>query len=118
MTALQMKYLLTYLNLRENERSVTSVAIELGVNKSTVSRVFTLAIKEGILDEKHQVTEKGREEVQQFSIKLEKMIELLCNLGIEEKQAIEEAYQMMGACSKATIEAILEKWKDLKIRCI
>jgi len=117
-TALQMKYLLAYLNLRENERSVTSVAIETGVNKSTVSRVFTLAIKEGILDERHQVTEKGREKVEQFSMKLREVIELLCNLGIEEKRAIEEAYQMIGACSDGTIQAILEKWKELEISCI
>lgn len=114
MTSLQMKYLLTYEQLKESERSVTAVAIELGVNKSTVSRVFTLATKEGILNERHQITSYGTQCLQQFSFKLDQVTELLCCLGLENTQAKEEAYQILGACSKDTIEALLSNEKVRK----
>lgn len=109
MTAPQMRYLLTYMGLNVSERSITSVAIELSVNKSTVSRVFALAVKEGILDEKHQITAYGKQEIEQFSFKLEKLIGFLCDLGLNRKSAYQEAYQMLGACSEETIQALIKR---------
>lgn len=107
MTALQMKYLLSYAELKENERSMTAVAIELGVNKSTVSRVFALAVKEGILDEQHELTPYGKEYMQYFSLNLQKLTRFLSELGFDSDYAKEEAYQMIGACSEETIEALI-----------
>ena len=114
MTSLQMKYLLTYKHLQESERSITAVAIELGVNKSTVSRVFALTVKEGILNGKHQLTLYGTECLEQFSMKLEQMTELLCQLGLKEKKPKEQAYQILGACPQDAIEALLSNEKIRK----
>ncbi|MDO5294940.1 MAG: hypothetical protein Q4F05_19570 [bacterium] len=111
MTAVQMKYLLAYAMLEEKERSLTAIAIEFGVNKSTVSRVFSLAIKAGILDKKHKLTCRGCEYVENYRERYEMLSSFLIGLGIAKEYALEDAHNILANCSSYTIDAFLSKGK-------
>lgn len=111
MTAVQMKYLLAYATLEEQERSLTAIAVEFGVNKSTVSRVFSLAIKEGILDKKLSLTNRGIEYLTNYQKRYDTLCIFLISLGIAKEYAFEDAHNILEKCSAHTIDAFLRKGK-------
>lgn len=97
------------MDLHESERSLTAVAIEFSVNKSTVSRVFAAAIEEGILDDRHVITSYGRKYLNEFRTKVEQMVEYLSSIGLDRKTARNDAFQIMGVCSEDTIQCLIDK---------
>lgn len=118
MTANQMKYLLALIYQPAGRQNQSDVAKIFGVNKSTVSRAVLEAVKQGLLSDTgtaYELTGYGKEYIQTYEYRLNRISEWLCSQGVGREKAREDSFAILGNCSAETLAVLQEKGKIASI---
>lgn len=109
MDVLKVKVLICFHNEKE-QWNVTNLAITLGVEKYAVSRILSTLEKEGLLDKSDRrkpiLTRKGKAKANEYSQKVEMIINHLLEKGISQEVAREDAATIVAYCKEETLEAL------------
>lgn len=113
MEFLKVKVLLSFLNMRETDLTVTNLAVVLGEEKYAISRLFTSMEKEGLLDRtnkrKPKLTELGMRTAAIYRHKVEGVLGHLLCAGVSQEEAREDAIAMAVYCSDATFSKLRQQ---------
>ena len=86
----------------EDKPSLSRVADQMGVNRSTVQRAFIDYRKNGILDENYYLTKKGKAYAEPGRQQAERLRKLLNSHGIEKQKVVLDSLAIIKNCSKET----------------
>ena len=108
MTATQIKYLMALAAGEGEKKSLSDVARSFHVNRSTVSRVLAVCVKENLLDSGFSITDYGSSFIERMNYNYEKIQEWMRNNGVPEAEAAEDAIQILANCSEQTRKLLVQ----------
>lgn len=116
----KLRALLCLQNFLDRGISVSEMARCLGEENYTISRVFMVLEKEGILvsgkNRRRVVTELGKKHINRYNQKVEALINQMVQAGISVEEAKDNALFIAGNCSDRVIDVVEKVQKKYKAK--
>lgn len=120
MELLRVKILLGFLNMKEEDLTVTNLVVSLGEEKYAISRAFSALEKEGLLDRSEKrrpvLTPFGRGVAEQYCQKVEGVLGHLIYAGVPHEDAREDAIVMAVYCKDATFQKVRQQGISRRVK--
>lgn len=108
LTKAQMQYLLSWIGETKKTRSFYHLAIINNVSKSTVQRTINVLVSRGFLDEKYELTQKGKQYMEWYMPRFRALVSWLCLHDIDKQLAESTAHRWLASTEDPVIDMLLK----------